>query len=157
MEDSPNRFAPEWTAFPSVKTRNAIGRSVTEVLDALAPERVVKRVDQLRGDVEQYRTPTGCVLQAANCALSVSWFSGGPNDRSLGQLHIVVWRGKVTRRGAPKPPKTATIVADLILHPAPSGPDEFAWESEDGTKYDTRAVTEKVLHLLEEQIAKPMG
>ncbi|HEV8235732.1 MAG TPA: hypothetical protein VGP84_14080 [Gemmatimonadaceae bacterium] len=127
-------------------------RSVTQLLDELAPERVVKRVGELKGPVEQHRTPTGCVLQAADCAVSVSWFGEATKDAALGELHVLVWRGKVARRGSARPPKGATVVADLILRPIDPPADECLWQGNDGTRYDTASLAARCLALLEEQI-----
>ena len=102
MDDS-TKPPPPWSASPTAKARIAVQRSVTALLDELAPERVLKRVDQLLGPVEQHRTPTGCVLQAAAAAVSVSWFADAGGDAPLGELHIVVWRGyRYAPRGASK-------------------------------------------------------
>ena len=127
-------------------------RSVTQLLDELAPERVVKRVGELKGPVEQHRTPTGCVLQAADCAVSVSWFGDATKDAALGELHVLVWRGKVARRGSARPPKGATVVADLILRPIDPPADECLWQANDGTRYDTASLAARCLALLEAQI-----
>jgi hypothetical protein len=129
-----------------------VQRSVTQLLDELAPERVVKRVGELKGPVEQHRTPTGCVLQAADCAVSVSWFGEATKDAALGELHVLVWRGKVARRGSARPPKGATVVADLILRPIDPPADECLWQGNDGTRYDTASLAARCLALLEEQI-----
>src|SRR2546428_4315216 len=102
MNDPTDPIGPSWSASPTTKARNAVQRSVTALLDELAPERVLKRVEQLPGTIEQHRTPTGCVLQAATAAVSVSWFAEGGNDVALGELHVVVWHGTVQRRGAPR-------------------------------------------------------
>jgi hypothetical protein len=122
-------------------------------LDALAPERVLKRVEQLQGSVEQHRTPTGCVLQAADCAVSVSWFAEATGDSPLGEMHILVWRGKVARRGTPRSPKGATLVTELVLRPIESPSDDFVWLAADGARYDTASLAAHVLSLLEAQIA----
>lgn len=135
--------------------KNAVQRSVTALLDELAPERVVKRVEQLRGPVEQHRTPTGCVLQAAEAAVSVSWFADAGNDAVLGELQIMVWRGTVTRRGAPKPRKGATIVAELVLRPIEPPSEDCIWRATDGTQYDTAKLAAACLSLLEKQIGAP--
>src|ERR687896_1588046 len=124
MKDSTDRTGPQWRASPSPKAKAAVQRSVTALLDELAPERVLSRIGQLQGRVEQHRTPTGCVLQAADCAVSVSWFADATKDAALGELHVVVWRGKVARRGATRTPKSATIVADLVLRPIEPPADE---------------------------------
>src|SRR3954463_4835984 len=116
MTDPTNPRALQWNSSPTAKAKSAVQRSVTQLLDELAPERVLKRVGEVRGRVEQHRTPTGCVLQAADCAVSVSWFADATKEAVLGELHVVVWRGKVARRGNARTPKGATVVADLILH-----------------------------------------
>jgi hypothetical protein len=149
---NPGAPTPPWSASPTVKAKNAVQRSVTALLDELAPERVLTRVEKLSGGVEQYRTPTGCVLQAANAALSVSWFADAGNDATLGELHVIVWRGTVTRRGAPKIRKGSTIVQELVLRPIEPPADDCVWQATDGTRYDTASLSAKCLALLEEQI-----
>jgi hypothetical protein len=152
MKDPSNSRPTQWSTSPSAKTRNAVQRSVTALLDALAPERVLKRVEQIPGSVEQHRTPTGCVLQAANCAVTVSWFVDATKDAALGELHILVWRGKVARRGTPRSAKNATLVAELVLQPIEPPTDECIWQARDGTRYDTASLAAHVLSLLEAQI-----
>jgi hypothetical protein len=152
MKDSTNRTGPQWSPAPSAKARAAVQRSVTALLDELAPERVLKRIGRFEGRVEQHRTPTGCVLQAADCAVSVSWFADATKDAALGELHVVVWRGKVARRGAVRSPKGATIIADLVLRPIEPPADDCLWQTTDGTRYDTASLAAKCLALLEAQI-----
>jgi hypothetical protein len=151
MADSTNPEPLRWNASPSAKAKNAAQRSVTELLDELAPERVLKRVTELRGAVEQHRTPTGCVLQAADCAVSVSWFA--VDEAVLGELHVLVWRGKLARRGSARPPKGATLVADLVLRPIDPPAEGCVWQATDGTRFDTPSLAAKCLALLETQIA----
>src|SRR5690349_13513542 len=103
MTDSANPQELQWSSSATAKSKNAVQRCVTQLLDELAPERVVKRVGELKGPVEQHRTPTGCVLQAADWAVSVSWFAEATKEAPLGELHVLVWRGRVTRRGHAKP------------------------------------------------------
>ena len=150
MDDS-TKPPPPWSASPTAKARTAVQRSVTALLDELAPERVLKRVDQLPGPVEQHRTPTGCVLQAAAAAISVSWFADAGRDAPLGELHIVVWRGTVTRRGVPRSRKGATTLAELVLRPIEPPADDCLWQTTDGTRYDTTSLAAKCLALLAEQ------
>jgi hypothetical protein len=153
MDDPTNPAERQWSSSPTAKAKNAVQRSVTELLDELAPERVLKRVGDVSGAVEQHRTPSGCVLQAADAAVSVSWFADGTKDAALGELHIVVWRGKVARRGGTRTaPKGATIVADLILHPIEPPANDCIWRATDGSRYDTRSLAAKCLALLEAQI-----
>jgi hypothetical protein len=155
MDDSTDRGPPQWSASPSVKAKNAVQRSVTALLDELAPERVLKRVTELPGPVEQHRTPSGCVLQAAACAVSVSWFPDATDESPLGELHLVVWRGRVSRRGGPRSVKNATVVAELILRPIEPPADDCVWQATDGVRYDTTALAAKSLALLQAQIDVP--
>jgi hypothetical protein len=150
MKDSTKPIASPWTTSPTAKSKNAVQRSVTALLDELAPERVLKRDRQLTGPVEQHRTPTGCVLQAATAAVSVSWFAGAGN--ALGELRVVVWRGTVQRRGAPRSQKGAEIVSELVFLPIDPPADNAMWHSTDGSKYDAAGLAAKALALLKEQL-----
>ena len=127
-------------------------RAVTALLDELAPERVVKRVERAPMSIEQHRTPNGCVLQAPTAALSVSWFPDPADDSALGELHVVVWRGVVSRRGSPRKPGGAAVTRELVLRPVERPSDEFVWRDSDGTSYDTDLLAAKCLALLDEQI-----
>lgn len=153
MTVPPIRNPPPWSLAPSAKARSAVQRSVTALLDELAPEKVLRRVELLNAPVEQYRTPTGCVLQAATCAVSVSWFGDGNKAAALGELHILVWRGRVARRGVPRSPKNATVVTELVLRPLEPAEDACLWLATDGARHDTASLAAKCLALLEAQIA----
>ena len=152
MNDSTGPDRSPWTTSPTAKAKNAVQRSVTALLDELAPERVLRRVEELPGPVEQHRTPTGCVLQAAGSALSVSWFAEAGKDVPLGELHVVLWRGTVARRGATRNRKGATIVADLVLRPVEPPADNCLWRATDGSQYDAASLAAKCLALLAAQI-----
>ena len=153
MTDPTNPITTPWSASPSAKAKNAVQRSVTALLDELAPERVLKRVEHLTGQVEQHRTPSGCVLQATDAAVTVSWFAEAATDAALGELHVVVWKGTVTRRGAPKSRKGASVVADLVLRPTEPSSDDCSWLAVDGTRYSTASLAAHVLALLEQQVS----
>ena len=148
MDDSTERPGSQWNTSPSSKAKNAIQRSVTALLDELAPERVLTRADRLPDAIEQHRTPTGCVLQAADCAVSVSWFPDAEADAPMGQLQVLVWRGRVSRRGSRPNPKGATIIETLTLLPVEPPGDEL-WQATDGTRYDTAALAAKCVELLQ--------
>jgi hypothetical protein len=154
MKDPTDPIASAWSGSPTAKEKNAVQRSVTALLDELAPERVLKRVVQLPDPVEQHRTSTGCVLQAAAAAVSVSWFPGAGTDAFFGELHVVVWHGTVTRRGAPRSRTGATIAAELILRPIEPPTDDCLWQATDGTQYDTASLAAKCTALLEEQVQR---
>ena len=152
MTDRPDHSGSAWSPSSTAKARNAVQRSVTALLDELAPERVLKRVEKLPGTIEQHRTPTGCVLQAAEAAVSVSWFADGSSDVALGELHVVVWRGTVQRRGAPPSRKGATIVSELVLRPIEPPAGDSVWQGTDGARYDTASLAAKCTALLQEQL-----
>ena len=155
MDDPSNPAEPRWSAAPSAKEKNAVQRAVTALLDELAPEKVLKREDRLKVPIEQHRTPNGCVLQAASGAVSVSWFADSGNDAVLGELHVLVWKGTVTRRGSPPPRQGATLVKELVLNPIERPTGEAVWRDTDGVDYDTPALVARCLKLLEEQLGDP--
>ena len=128
-------------------------KNVTVILDELAPERIVKRTDEL-AEVQQYRTPSGCVLQAPGCAISVSWFDSATAEGPLGELHLVVWNGMVKRRGTINQGKGGTVIKDLVFRPSLPAPDTVMWTTADGAEYPTPAIAQKCLAALEEQMAK---
>jgi hypothetical protein len=152
MDDSTNQIASAWATSPSAKEKNAVQRSVTALLDELAPERVLKRADRIPVAVEQHRTPSGCILQATNAAVSVSWFAGARTNASLGELHVIVWRGIVSRGGSRPNPEGATIVKELVLHPMERSLEDCVWRATTGTEYDTAALAAHCIALLQEQM-----
>lgn len=141
-----------WTSPPTLKSRGVIQRAVTALLDHLAPERGLKLNERSHGPVEQHRTPNGCVLQGEKAALSVSWFSGAANDQSLGELRVVVWRGVVSRRGAPKRRDVATVISEMVVHPIENPSTEIVWRAGDGTQYSTASLAAACTRLLDQQV-----
>ena len=141
-----------WSTAPTAKEKSAVQRSVTALLDALAPEKVVKRGDTFHGPIEQHRTPAGCVLQAENAALSVSWFADTRSE-TLGELHINVWRGVVSRGGSShRKPAKATIVSEHVLRPITSSTEGCLWRAQDGAEFDTPSLAARCVALLDKQI-----
>jgi hypothetical protein len=153
-DDDTTASANPWTASPTAKEKNTVQRAVTALLDELAPEPVVKRGVRIALPVEQHRTPNGCVLQAPSGAVSVSWFREPADDNLFGELHIVVWRGVVSRRGSPRAAAGAVVVKELVLRPVERPRDECVWRAEDGTTFDTQSLAAHCLMLLEEQTGK---
>ena len=135
---------------PSNKAKAAVQRLVNGLLDELAPERTLTRGERIPVQVEQHRSPTGCVLQAADYAVSVSWFDES-KGASLGELHVIVWRGTVARRGATRHTKGATIISETVVHPIEPPEDGYVWRATDGTRYDSIGLTAKILSLIQEQ------
>lgn len=141
-----------WSGARSAKDRNAVQREVTALLDELAPEKVLTRGDLPKLPIEQHRTPTGCVLQAPNAALSVSWFAPAGSDTAAGELHIVVWRGVVQRRGARPTRQGATIVEEVVFLPIERPTTPKVWRDRAGTEFETPEVAARCLALLKEQV-----
>ena len=150
MADPTESGARPWSAGPSAKARNAVQRSVTALLDELAPERVLTRGEQIRLPVEQHRTPTGCVLQSPTAAVSVSWFAEATAEAELGELRVIVWNGVVSRRGSKR--ERATMVKEMVLHPVERRAEETLWRATDGREYDTAALAAHCVALLEAQM-----
>lgn len=145
---------PAWNSALTQKEKSAVQRSVSALLSTLAPERVVKRGDDVRQRIEQHRTPRGCVLQAVRAALSVSWFSDNRVD-SLGELHVSVWDGVVSRGGASyRKAAHATLVSQRIMYPIEATADGSTWRDENGKLFDTAGLVELCHSLLETQIAQ---
>jgi hypothetical protein len=142
-----------WNVSPTQKAKNAVQRSVTALLDELAPERVVRRVEEIPGPIEQHRRPNGCVLQAAKAAVSVTWFPDVGVDAVFGELQVNVWHGSVTRRGAGPVRNPATTVSEMVLRPIEPPEDGCEWVSSDGTRYSTASLAAKCIALLQQQIA----
>src|SRR3954471_177402 len=153
MADETESSAPRWSTSPTVKQKNAVQRCVTALLDELAPERVLKSGDRTRLRIEQHRMPTGCVLQAASAAVSVSWFADADTDAPMGALHILIWRGVVSRRGAAQKAEGAPLVSELVLHPVDRPLADCVWRATDGAEFDTASLAAHTLALLEGQIA----
>jgi hypothetical protein len=91
------------------------------------------------------------VLQAPTAAVSVSWFSKTGKDSPLGELHVIVWSGIVSRRGRAANPEGAKILKELVLRPIESPSTEYVWRAEDGSEYDTAGLAAHVIALLEAQ------
>ena len=135
---------------PTSKAKGAVQRLVNALLDELAPTRTLTRTERVPVPVEQHRSPTGCVLQAADYAVTVSWFDDA-NGPSLGELHIIVWRGTVARRGATRHTKGATIISETILYPIEPPEDGKVWRAPDGTRYDSIGAVGMILSLVQAQ------
>lgn len=150
MDESSKAQASPRPTPPTNKAKAAVQRLVNGLLDELAPERTLTRSERVPVAVEQHRSPTGCVLQAADYAVSVSWFDESKGE-TLGELHVIVWRGTVARRGATRHTKGATIISEIVLHPIEPPEGDYVWRATDGTRYDSIGVIAKILSLLQEQ------
>jgi hypothetical protein len=156
MEDvERNEATPlSWSAARSAKDRSAVTRSVSALLDMLAPEQTLTRAEREREPIEKNRTPTGCVLQGPTAALSVSWFADGANEKGFGELHVLVWNGVVARRGTHAPKQGATVVETLVLHPDETRIGEGFWRASEDVVFDTLRLATHCQELLEKQLAQ---
>jgi hypothetical protein len=150
----PNTGAVPWASSPTAKEKNAAQKAVTALLDALAPEPAVRRAERPRLRVEQHRTPAGCVLQAADAALTVSWFPDASEDSALGELHVVVWRGTVARRGSPRSRERAVVTREFVVRPVEHPSDTQVWRDAEGRTYDTESLAAHCLAMLEKEIGE---
>jgi hypothetical protein len=142
-----------WSSAPTAKDKSAVQRSVTQLLDTLAPHRVVKRRDEAPSPIEQYRTPDGCILQARDAALSVTWFADNRAQDTIGELQISVWSGVVSRGGSSyRRPAKATVVVEQTARPQQPSLDGAMWRSDDGLEFDTASLAAHCMDLLNKQI-----
>lgn len=149
-----NESAPTtWANARSAKDKTAVGRSVTALLDMLAPEQTLTRAERERGRIERYRTPTGCVLQGPTAALTVSWFADGASDTGFGELHVIVWNGVVSRRGGQGNKTGATLVREIVLRPDETRLADGMWIEQGAATIDTLRLAQRCENLLEEQLA----
>jgi hypothetical protein len=148
-QDTSDVVKPLRPAPPTVKERSAVQRSVDRLLDELAPEKALRRGERPAMQVEAHRTPSGCVLQAAAVALSVSWFADATEDATLGELQVVVWTGTVARRGMARPTQNAVVVSEMALHPVVDPVSGATWLAGDGRTFDSVSLAAHCLALLE--------
>jgi hypothetical protein len=137
------------------KEKNAVQREVTRLLDTLAPERATARPSRLITSVQQHRTPNGCILQAAEAALSVTWYVEAADRGRVGELQVVLWRGIVSRRGSAPTTDPAEVVRREVLNPIERPTDDCIWRSDAGTAYDTAGLAAHCLALLEGKAPAP--
>jgi hypothetical protein len=136
---------------PTFKERNAVEREVTRLLDELAPERANPRATRVAAAIEQHRSPNGCILQAENAALSVTWYREATDQDRVGELQIMLWSGVVSRRGA-QSRTPATVVTQEVLNPIEYSTDDAVWVAGDGKRYSTAALIAHCLEMLERQM-----
>jgi hypothetical protein len=148
-QDEPDSPAGLPAAAPTVKARNAVQQAVSRLLDALAPERAAHRLGVKAAEVERFRTPRGCVLQAKSGAVTVSWFPDSAQGAELGELQVVKWRGTVSHPGSSKRTAGALAEEEMVLRPVDAGAGEMRWRATDGTTYSTDALAGHCTSLLE--------
>jgi hypothetical protein len=136
---------------PTFKERNAVEREVMRLLDELAPERATPRMNRIPAEVEQHRSPNGCILQSENAALSITWYKEATDQDRVGELQIMLWRGVVSRRGA-RSRTPAELITQEVLNPIEYSTDDAVWVSGTGKRYATAALAAHCLEMLERQM-----
>ena len=142
----PHPAAQAWFRSRSVKAKSEFRKHVTALLDALAPEKQLGKAVQNARIVGQHRSPDGCILQAPTTALQLSWHA--EKDDSPGSLHVVLWNGVLSRRGAPRR-EGATVVSEEVYSPEEAPTDDRVWRGSDSTLYSSATLAEHCLALLE--------
>lgn len=134
----------EWGANRQLaaKQRTAVQHEVLRLLDALAPELPPPRREADTAGVRAYRWPGRCILQGESRAVSVSWFPGGRDDDSLGEMMVISWKGVVSLPGsARRAPDEAVELTSLLLRPMESDAGGWEWRCEEGAAiYETTAL-----------------
>jgi hypothetical protein len=142
---------------PTVKARNAAQQEVSRLLDTLAPERAAHRMGAKANEVERFRTPRGCVLQAKDGAVTVSWFPDSAQGAELGELQVVMWRGTVSHPGSSKRTAGAQAEEEMVLRPVDRGAGDIQWRATDGSSYSTEALAAHCTTALERWIGQADG
>ena len=122
------------------------------LLDELAPERATARVTRPAEPIEAHRSPNGCILQAENAALTVTWYADAADQDRVGELQIMLWRGTVSRRGGADVRTPAEVIRQEVLMPIEQPTDESIWRSREGLVYSTPALAAYCLKLLTTQM-----
>jgi hypothetical protein len=141
---------------PTVKERNAAQQAVNRLLDALAPERAANRIGAKQAEVDRFRTPRGCILQALTGAVTVSWFPDSAQGAELGELQVMSWRGTVSRPGSSMRATGAQMIDELVARPIENRTGELVWRAENGDTYSTDALAKHCLDLLEQWTGSPV-
>jgi len=156
MGDEDQAEGPD--APPTVKERNAVQQEVNRLLEALAPERAAHRTGLKSAEVERYRTPRGCILQAPAGAVTVSWFADSAQSAELGELQVMAWRGTVSRPGSSQRATGAELQEELVLRPVESRMGGVVWRAVDGgATYSTDALVRHCTELLEQWTVSGAG
>ena len=148
-QDEPDSPVGLPAAAPTVKARNAAQQEVARLLDALAPERAAHRLGAKANVVERFRMPRGCVLQAKDGAVTVSWFPDSAQGAELGELQVVRWRGTVSHPGSSKRTGGAQLEEEMVLRPFDGAGGPMQWRTVDGKAYTTDALASYCAGLLE--------
>lgn len=138
-----------WAERPTATMRTGAQHAVTRLFDVLAPQRPPAKREEAAPVAQRHRSPTGCILQTADRAVSVSWFADSPNDTTLGELQLITWRGQVSLPGSAKRAAGGAVaVRQDALVPVDGGAAGWLWRDAAGTTYDAEALAARCHALL---------
>ena len=157
ISTTPSEVRPTlaWAERPTIAQRTAAQQAVARLFDILAPQRPPGRRDEQAPATLRHRSPTGCILQGPERAVTVSWFADSVNDLTLGELQLITWDGQVARPGAPRRPGAgATTVTQETFTPVDGGAGKgWIWRDAAGVTYDAEALAARCHTLLDERAA----
>lgn len=146
-----------WAERPTVAQRTAAQQAVMRLFELLAPQKPPARREEPAADTQRHRSPTGCILQGAERAVSVSWFADSTNDLTIGELQLITWRGQVSRPGAARRTGAgagATPVSQAAFTPVDGGAGlGWVWRDAEGAVYDAAALAARCHALLADNAA----
>ena len=146
---------PAWAERPTATMRTGAQHAVTRLFDVLAPQRPPAKREEPAPVALRHRSPTGCILQTADRAVSVSWFADSPNDTTLGELQLITWRGQVSLPGSAKRAAGGAVaVRQDSLVPFDSGAG-WLWRDADGATYDAEALAARCHAMLTDDDGTP--
>lgn len=133
-----------WAERPTVAQRTSAQQAVNRLFELLVPQKPPTRRDDPEAATLRHRSPTGCILQGADRAVTLSWFADSVHDLTLGELQLITWNGQVARPGAARKPGAgagATPVSQEALTPVDGGAGRgLIWKDAAGTTYDNAAL-----------------
>jgi hypothetical protein len=141
-----------WAERPTVAQRTSAQQAVARLFELLVPQKPPTRRDDPEAATLRHRSPTGCILQGAERAVSVSWFADSVHDLTLGELQLVTWRGQVARPGAARKPGAGEVASPLsqeAFTPVDGGAGRgWIWRDAAGVTYDAAALAARCESLL---------
>ncbi len=151
-----------WPDRPTAAQRTGAQHAVARLFDALAPQKPPARREGPAPAIQRHRSPSGCILQAATRAVTVSWFPASTNDTALGELQLITWKGTVSRPGsarraaggaAVETQETFVLTRGTVGAITGTTGDDWLWRGADGAAYDAQAFAARCHALLEEEAA----
>ena len=129
--ERPSHFDVSASRQAAARHRTAIQHEISHLFDDLAPLAVPGRRAPVAAPIATHRWPNRCILQGPTHAVSLTWFAGARDDESLGELLVMMWRGRVSLPGsASRERDEAVPVEQQLLHPAWTLAGGWGWRAE---------------------------